>query len=100
MTLVIRFDLLIRSGEVTDQAELARLGQVSRARMTQIMDLLNLAPDVQEAVLFFTGVAKGREVVTERHLRPIVAELNWRKQREMWSREKVPSEPDSQGKSG
>lgn len=91
MALAIRFETLICTGEVTDQAELARLGQVSRARLTQIMDLLNLAPDIQEAVLFSTGVAKGREAVTERQLRPIVAEFDWGKQREMWAREKSPA---------
>ena len=52
MALAIRFDGLIRDGVVTDQAELARLGHVTRARLTQIMNLLNLAPDIQEEVLF------------------------------------------------
>lgn len=33
-------------------AELARLGRVSRARITQIMDLLMLAPEIQEEVLY------------------------------------------------
>ncbi|HBN76407.1 MAG TPA: hypothetical protein DD473_11435, partial [Planctomycetaceae bacterium] len=42
MALAIRFDQLIRDGDVNDYAELARLGHVSRARMTQIMNLLNL----------------------------------------------------------
>ena len=41
MALAIRFDQLIRDGVVTDQAELARLGHVTRARLTQIMNLLN-----------------------------------------------------------
>ena len=31
-------------------AELARIGRVSRARITQIMDLLMRAPDIQERV--------------------------------------------------
>ena len=43
-------------GVVTDQAELARLGHVSRARMTQIMNLLHLAPDIQEELLFLASV--------------------------------------------
>ena len=51
MALAIRFDQLIRDGVVADQAELARLGHVTRARLTQIMNLLNLAPDIQEAIL-------------------------------------------------
>ncbi len=43
---------LIREGVVTDYAELARLGHVTRARVTQIMNLLHLAPDIQETLLF------------------------------------------------
>ena len=48
MALAIRFDKLIRDGAVKDQTELARLGHVSRVRMTQIMNLNHLAPDIQE----------------------------------------------------
>jgi len=40
MALAIRFDGLIRDGEVADYAEIARLGHVTRARVTQIMNLL------------------------------------------------------------
>ena len=69
MALAIRFDQLIRDGVVADQAELARLGHVSRARVTQIMALLNLATDIQEAVLHLPLVERGREPVAERDLR-------------------------------
>ena len=47
-----RFEHLIAEGVVADYAELARLGQVSRARISQIMSLRYLAPDIQEAMLF------------------------------------------------
>ena len=47
MALAIRCEELVSRGEVADFAELARLGHVTRARMTQIMNLLNLAPDIQ-----------------------------------------------------
>ena len=86
MALAIRFDGLIRSGEVRDQADLARLGLVSRARVTQIMSLLNLAPDLQEQLLNLPAAESGRAVVTERKLREIVAELDWGVQKEMWER--------------
>ena len=85
MALAIRFDGLIRDGVVIDQAELARLGHVSRARVTQIMNLLHLAPDIQEAILFLTRIQRGRDPIKERQLRPIAATPNWRKQRRMWS---------------
>ncbi len=52
MALAIKFDGMIREGVVTDYADLARLGLVTRARMTQIMNLLNLSPDIQEEILF------------------------------------------------
>ena len=85
MALAIRFDTLIRSGEVRDQADLARLGLVTRARVTQIMSLLNLAPDLQEQLLDLPAAESGRAVVTERKLREIVAELDWGVQRGMWA---------------
>ena len=56
MALALRFEQLVRTGAVRDYAELARLGQVSRARLTQIMNLLHLAPDIQEAILFLPRV--------------------------------------------
>lgn len=40
---------LIQSGAVHDRADLARLVGVSRARVTQVMNLLWLAPDIQVA---------------------------------------------------
>ena len=83
LALVIGFDQLVSDGVVANYAELARLGRVSRARVTQIANLLNLAPDIQEEILFFTPT-QGREPITERELRPIAAENDWRKQRRMW----------------
>ena len=57
---------------------------VTRARMTQITNLLNLAPDIQEELLFLTRPEHGRAPITERHLRPLAAEPSWRNQRRMW----------------
>jgi len=84
MALALRFDRLINEGEITDQAELARLGQVSRARVTQIMNLLLLAPDIQEAILFLPRTLSGRDPIPERHIRRITTALDWRKQRRLW----------------
>jgi hypothetical protein len=83
MALAIRFEGLIRDGVVADQAELARLGHVTRARLTQIMNLLQLAPDIQEALLFLPRVERGKDPIQERQLRPIAAVADWRKQRRM-----------------
>jgi hypothetical protein len=84
MALAIRLDGLVRDGAVADQAELARLGHVTRARVTQIMNLLQLAPDIQEALLFLPRVERGRDPIQEHQLRPIAAVPDWRKQRRMW----------------
>ena len=85
MALAIRFDRLIDHGAITDQAELARLGHVTRARVTQIMNLLHLAPDIQEAILHLPRVTEGRDPIAERHIRPIAAEIDWDRQRAMWA---------------
>jgi hypothetical protein len=82
MALAIRFDRLLRAGEFKDYAELARLGRVTRARMTQIMKLLDLAPDIQEQLLFLPQL-KG---LNERNLRPIVSRVDWTEQRRLFHR--------------
>ena len=84
MALAIRLDQLIRNDVVTDQAELARLGHVTRARLTQIMNLLCLAPDLQEQIRFLPLTDRGRDAITEKQLRPIAAVPSWKKQRQMW----------------
>ena len=84
MALAIRFDGLIREGVVRDQSELARLTHVTQPRMTQIMNLLNLAPDIQEEILFLPRVTEGKDLIHERMLRPIAAEVEWGRQRAMW----------------
>jgi hypothetical protein len=84
VALAIRFDKLIASGEIADQAEVARLGRVSRARVTQIMNLLSLAPDIQEEILFMPRTEGGRDPVLEIMVRSIAAIPDWCKQRLMW----------------
>jgi hypothetical protein len=85
LALAIRLDKLIRDGAVADQAELARLGYVSRARLTQVMNLLSLAPDIQEQILFLTETVLARDAITEKQLRQIVSAANWGKQRRIWT---------------
>lgn len=84
MALAIRFENLLAAGEVTDYAELARLGHVTRARVTQICNLLNLAPDIQEALLFLPAVEEGRDAVKEWQVRPVAGTPDWREQRRLW----------------
>src|SRR5687768_2171957 len=83
MALAIRMQGLLQTGGVSDSAELGRLGHVTRARVTQIMNLTMLAPDLQGQVLFLPCVHRGRSPVTEHDLRPIAAEPDWGRQRRM-----------------
>lgn len=85
MALAIRLDQMLRDGVVANQAELARLGHVTRARMTQILNLLNLAPDIQEALLFLPSIPQGREPPWEHLLRKLTGQLDWHQQRRMWA---------------
>ncbi len=84
MALAIHMADLHRQGEVADYAELARLQLVTRARMTQIMSLVLLAPDIQEEILYLPRSDGGRAPVGEKMVRPIAAVPDWRKQRVMW----------------
>jgi hypothetical protein len=84
MALAIHFDRLLREGAVADISELARLAHVTQPRMTQIMNLNHLAPDIQEKLLFLPRSASGHDPVAERDLRPIARIQNWREQRWSW----------------
>lgn len=84
MALAIRFERLVATREVRDYAELAALGHVTRARVTQIMSLLCLAPAIQEDLLFLPLVEHGREPIKEWMVRPIATTPDWRKQQQMW----------------
>lgn len=84
MALAIRWEGLIATGVVADYAEIARLVHLTRARATQISNLLNLAPDIQEELLALPAVENGEDPVHERQLRRVVAVLDWRQQRTAW----------------
>jgi hypothetical protein len=84
LALAHRFERLLHDGVVCDYAELGRLGQVTRARVSQIMALLCLAPDLQEEILFLSPTVQGRDRVQMRHVLPIAAVSEWKKQRQRW----------------
>jgi hypothetical protein len=86
MALAIRFEGLMRTGVVDDYRTLAELGHVSRARVSQIINLLCLAPDIQEQILILPKAEHGRDSIILARLQPIAARLDWRKQREEWDR--------------
>ena len=66
----IEWQALLESGEVPSQAAVARREGITRARVTQIMGMLRLAPEIQQHILSMPDVV-GRSAITERALRPI-----------------------------
>jgi len=84
MALAIHFEGLLARGEVTDMADLARLGHVSRARITQIMNLRLLAPEIQEDLLFLPQTDTARDPLKYADLCSLTVEPNWTEQRRMW----------------
>jgi hypothetical protein len=69
----------IRAGEIEDLAAVARATGLTRARITQVMNLGLLAPEVQTAVA-------SRVPITERELRALAAEPDWQAQVARWRR--------------
>ena len=85
LALAHHFQNLLDTGVVRTQMELAELTKLTTARITQIMNLLVLAPDIQEEILFMPAVTKRPASITERDLRPLLKTLVWSKQREQWA---------------
>ena len=79
VALAHKLETLVRSGEVKDYVEVARLGHVSPARVAQIVILGQLAPDIQEYLLFLSAEHAG--LIAERPLRDIAREPRWDLQR-------------------
>ena len=86
MALAIRYDRLLRERTVGSQSELAELAHVTQPRMTQILNLNHLAPDIQEELLHLPPITSGKDPIHEKMLRPVAAEINWMKQRATWRR--------------
>ena len=81
VALAIKMETLVRERQVDDYAALASAGSVSRSRMSQIMSLTNLAPEIQEALLFLPNTGRGPDPITERQLRRIARVIDWRLQK-------------------
>lgn len=85
VALAHRIDGLVRAGELRDYAEVALIAGLTRARISQITNLLNLSPDIQEQLLFMNRPATGREPIGEQHVRPIALEPDWKQQKRMFA---------------
>lgn len=84
MALAIQFQDMIQRGEVRDYADLARLGCLTRERMSQIMELVWLAPDIQQEILEFPPSGGARFPISEVAVRRIASPLSWSEQRHAW----------------
>ncbi len=84
MALAVYYEDLIRKGHVHDYAEIATLGHVTRARVTQIMNLRLLAPEIQEELLTLERVINGRDSLSLRQVQSIALENDWKTQRKAW----------------
>jgi len=84
MALAIHFEDLIRQGVVTNYADLARLGHVTRARVTQIMNLRLLVPAIQEEILHQLDYRHNRDRLGLKELQELVMNPSWDRQRNEW----------------
>lgn len=95
MALAIHFDDMVAQGQIEDYATIARLGGVSRARITQIVNLTLLAPDIQEEILFLPKTHRNRDPFSTAALQSLAREHDWQRQREMWTRLKAEESPSA-----
>ena len=95
MALAIHFDDMVARGQIEDYATVARLGQVSRARVTQIVNLTLLAPDIQEEILFLPKTHGNRDPLNTTVLQPLAREHDWQRQRAMWQELKAELPPSA-----
>jgi hypothetical protein len=84
LALAIQFQDMIQRGDARDYADLARLGCLTRERMSQIMELVWLATDIQKEILEFPPNSAPRFPISEVAARRIAAELDWSEQRKIW----------------
>lgn len=85
MALAIQLDAELRRGSFETQQALADALHITQPRLTQILNLNHLAPDIQQALLDLPRTERGRDLITERDLRPIAAIVDWNLQRKCWA---------------
>ncbi len=76
---------LLDSGQAKSLTEVADIIEASRPRVTQLVNLTLLAPDIQEEILFM-DVSLGRDPISEHDLRKVLQSVNWQEQRRIWER--------------
>src|SRR3954465_9308154 len=84
LALALRFERLVDEGSIRTYRELAEVGHVSRPRLSQIMQLPQLAPEIQEQVLFLPPTLEGPDRMFERNVRLVARVIDWEKQKELF----------------
>jgi hypothetical protein len=85
LAVAYQMERMIETGIVRDRAEMARVTGFDDSRISQIMNLLWLAPDIQETLLV-TEIAEGRDGVSAKELMPIARCTSWAEQRRRFRR--------------
>ncbi len=86
LALAIHFEAMIQRGEAKDYSDLARLSCLCRERVSQIVRLNYLAPDIQIELLYLPPTPTGRYPVSETAVRKIANLLSWQEQRDHWTK--------------
>lgn len=84
MALAIHFQKLLGDGVVRDYAEIARLTGVTRARVTQIMNLTLLAPEIQLEILDLKPILCGENQLREKSIKKVYKSPFWEEQIQIW----------------
>jgi len=85
LALAHHVERLIEAGDVQSVATIARTLGLTRARLTQVMQLLLLAPEIQEQILL------GQIHCGERRLRPVVKAAAWAEQSKIGNQLRKPA---------
>lgn len=85
LALAIHLEDMLRRGEAKDYADLARLSCLCRERISQIVRLIYLAPDIQVELLYLPPTPAGRYPISETAVRKIASVLSWADQRREWT---------------
>ena len=84
MALAIELERRLRQGPARDHCTLASAGHISAGRMSQILSLTNLAPSIQERLLFLPQTQTGADLIPERDLRAITKAPDWDQQKKLF----------------
>jgi hypothetical protein len=99
LALAIHFENMVQTGEASNYAEVARMNCMSRERVSQIVRLIYLAPDIQTEALYLPPTTTGRYPISEVAARTVANILCWKEQRAAWKRLKATHQLDSRATS-